>query len=87
MLTVFLIRAFTLDLVDHAAKMKAANAVTLAPAQRRSLGVGNATGLGMAPFLINHPACSIAGSPRARPRWRGCAACRMPRRGACFRRW
>ena len=57
MLAVFLIRAFTLDLVDHAAKIKAPKtAVTLAPALRRSLGVGNATGLGMAPFLINHPA-------------------------------
>ncbi len=57
MLTVFLIRAFTFDLVDHAARIKAPQrAVTLAPALRRSLGVGNATGLGMAPFLINHPA-------------------------------
>ncbi len=57
MLTVFLIRAFTLDLVDHMARIKSpATAVTLAPALRRSLGVGNATGLGMAPFLINHPA-------------------------------
>ena len=57
MLTVFLIRAFTLDLVDHTAKIRSPEtAVTLAPALRRSLGVGNATGLGMAPFLINHPA-------------------------------
>lgn len=56
MLTVFMIRGFTLDLVDHAAKIKSAEAVTLSPALRRSLGVGNATGLGMAPFLINHPA-------------------------------
>lgn len=56
MLTVFMIRAFTLDLVDHAAKMKSADAAMLAPALRRSLGVGNATGLGMAPFLVNHPA-------------------------------
>lgn len=57
MLSVFLIRAFTLDLVDHAAKIKSPSAaVALAPALRRSLGVGNATGLGMAPFLINHPA-------------------------------
>jgi hypothetical protein len=57
MLAVFLIRAFTLDLVDHAARIKAPQqAVTLAPALRRSLGVGNATGLGMAPFLVNHPA-------------------------------
>ncbi|MFZ5690991.1 MAG: hypothetical protein ACOY5F_07020 [Pseudomonadota bacterium] len=57
MLAVFLIRAFTLDLVDHMAKVQAPrNAVLLAPALRRSLGVGNATGLGMAPFLMNHPA-------------------------------
>jgi hypothetical protein len=57
MLAVFLIRAFTLDLVDHMAKVKAPErAVTLSPALRRSLGVGNATGLGMAPFLMNHPA-------------------------------
>jgi hypothetical protein len=57
MLAVFLIRAFTLDLADHMAKVKAPHAaVTLAPALRRSLGVGNATGLGMAPFLMNHPA-------------------------------
>lgn len=57
MLAVFLIRTFTLDLVDHTAKVKAPEkAVTLAPGLRRSLGVGNATGLGMAPFLINHPA-------------------------------
>jgi hypothetical protein len=57
MLSVFLIRAFTLDLLDHTAKMKSPNtAVKLAPELRRRLGVGNATGLGMAPFLVNHPA-------------------------------
>ncbi len=57
LLAVFLARAFTFDLVDHAARMRApATAVTLAPHLRRSLGVGNATGLGMAPFLVNHPA-------------------------------
>jgi hypothetical protein len=57
MLAVFLIRAFTFDLVDHTARVKSpATAVPLASALRRSLGVGNATGLGMAPFLVNHPA-------------------------------
>jgi hypothetical protein len=57
MLAVFLIRAFTLDIVDHMAKVRAPQAaVALAPALRRRLGVGNATGLGMAPFLVNHPA-------------------------------
>jgi hypothetical protein len=57
MLTVFLIRAFTVDLVERMAALRAGTtAVTLAPALRRRLGIGNATGLGMAPFLIRHPA-------------------------------
>ncbi len=56
MLTVWLIRAFTVDLVEHAARVKGgAHAVTMEPALRRHLGVGNSTGLGMAPFLLNHP--------------------------------
>lgn len=56
MLTVWLIRAFTVDIVDHMAHVRGGeNAVRLAPDLRRVLGVGNATGLGMAPFLINHP--------------------------------
>lgn len=75
MLAVFLIRAFTFDLVDHTAKVRSPlQAVTLAPALRRSLGVGNATGLGMAPFLINHPAlldCWIAARETALARVRG----------------
>jgi hypothetical protein len=57
MLTVFLARAFTFDLVDHAARVRRPDtAVPLTSELRRSLGVGNATGLGMAPFLVNHPA-------------------------------
>lgn len=57
MLTVWLIRAFTLDLVEHMAKLRApAAAVAMTPALRRRFGVGNATGLGMAPFLVKHPA-------------------------------
>jgi len=56
MLTVFLIRAFSLDLVEHLAKRRSpSTAVAMEPALRRTLGVGNATGLGMAPFVINHP--------------------------------
>lgn len=56
MLTVYLIRAFTLDLVEHVARLRSpATAVPMDPALRRSLGVGNATGLGMAPFIVNHP--------------------------------
>lgn len=57
MLAVWLIRAFTSDLVEHLARARApATAVRLDPALRRRLGVGNATGLGMAPYLVKHPA-------------------------------
>lgn len=57
LLLVYLVRAFTLDLVEHlAAARSPETAVTLDPDLRRRFGVGNSTGLGMAPFLINHPA-------------------------------
>ena len=57
LLSVWLIRAFTIDMVEHMAQMRAPKtAVRLDPAIRRRIGVGNSTGLGMAPFLINHPA-------------------------------
>ncbi|PLS22623.1 hypothetical protein [Neptunicoccus cionae] len=56
MLTVWLIRAFTVDIVEHiAAARGGVNAVKLDRATRRSLGVGNSTGLGMAPFIVRHP--------------------------------
>ncbi len=55
MLTVWLIRAFSCDLVDHVAARRCPGAARLAPEWRQSLGVGNATGLGMAPFLVRHP--------------------------------
>jgi len=56
MLTVWLIRGFTLDLVEHVARARGGEgAATLAPSIRRHLGIGNSTGLGMAPFLVNHP--------------------------------
>ncbi len=56
MLTVYLIRAFTVDLAEHMARLRAPDrAVALMPALRRRFGVGNATGLGMAPFLVRHP--------------------------------
>lgn len=49
MLTVWLIRHFTHDLVEHV------GGASLDRALKRHLGIGNATGLGMAPFLVNHP--------------------------------
>ena len=56
MLAVWLIRAFSIDIVEHAARMQSpATAVAMSPDIRRRLGIGNSTGLGMAPFLINHP--------------------------------
>lgn len=56
MLSVWLTRAFTVDLVEHLARVRGgARAVALAPDLRRMLGVGNSTGLGMAPFLVRHP--------------------------------
>lgn len=55
MLTVYLIRAFVLDLVEHVAKGRDKGAVPLDPILRRTLGIGNSTGLGMAPFIMNHP--------------------------------
>lgn len=56
MMTVFLIRTFVRDLLNHCAAVKGgANAVALAPELSRLLGIGNSTGLGMAPFLVNHP--------------------------------
>ena len=56
MLAVWLIRGFTFDLVNHiAAARGGAGAVRLDARLARGLGIGNATGLGMAPFLVSHP--------------------------------
>lgn len=56
MLAVYLFRWFTLELVQHVARMRGGDkAVDLNPDIARFLGIGNATGLGMAPFLVNHP--------------------------------
>ncbi len=56
MLTVWMIRGFTLDLAQHIARRRRPDtAAELAPVVRRHLGIGNATGLGMAPFLVGHP--------------------------------
>ena len=45
----WLIRGFTHDLVEHV------GGGTLDRALKRHLGIGNSTGLGMAPFLVSHP--------------------------------
>ncbi len=56
MCAVYLLREFSLDWVDYLATQKGGSqAVSLHPEIKRYLGIGNATGLGMAPYLINHP--------------------------------
>ncbi len=56
MMLVYLVRQFTFDQVNHVAKNKnPISAVKLDPKICRNLGIGNSTGLGMAPFIVNHP--------------------------------
>ena len=56
MMLVYLVRQFTFDQVNHIAKSKNPDsAVTLDESIARNLGIGNSTGLGMAPFIVNHP--------------------------------
>ena len=56
MMLVYLVRQFTFDQVNHVAKNKNPNkAITLDQEICKSLGIGNSTGLGMAPFIVNHP--------------------------------
>ena len=56
LLAVYLIRWFTIDLAEHLAKKRGGDkAVKFEPHIRQFIGVGNATGLGMAPFLLKHP--------------------------------
>ena len=56
MMLVYLVRQFTFDQVNHIAKSKnPKKAVSLDPEISRNLGIGNSTGLGMAPFIVNHP--------------------------------
>ncbi|MEM7254734.1 MAG: hypothetical protein AAF493_25255 [Pseudomonadota bacterium] len=56
MLTVYLVREFSVRLVEHIAARRAhRSSVSLPSPFARALGIGNATGLGMAPFLVTHP--------------------------------
>ena len=49
MLAVWLIRGFTHDLAEHV------GGAQMPREMKRFLGIGNSTGLGMAPFLVTHP--------------------------------
>ena len=56
MMLVYLVRQFTFDQVNYIAKQRnPKKAVKLDRSICRSLGIGNSTGLGMAPFIVNHP--------------------------------
>ncbi|MDC0468865.1 hypothetical protein OAN07_00280 [Candidatus Pelagibacter sp.] len=56
MMLVYLVRQFTFDQVNHVAKFKnPKKAVKLDSSICKNLGIGNSTGLGMAPFIVNHP--------------------------------
>jgi hypothetical protein len=56
MCAVYILRQFSLDWVHFLAQQQAnGNAATLARPLQRYIGIGNATGLGMAPYLIRHP--------------------------------
>ena len=56
MMLVYLVRQFTFDQVNHVAKFKnSKKAVKLDQKICKNLGIGNSTGLGMAPFIVNHP--------------------------------
>ena len=56
MMLVYLVRQFTFDQVNHVARKKnPKKAVSLDSEICRNLGIGNSTGLGMAPFIVNHP--------------------------------
>ena len=56
MLTVWLIKVFSHDLVEHITQAWGPDSwCPLDRRLKRHLGIGNSTGLGMAPFLVNHP--------------------------------
>ena len=56
MLSVYIIREFSVELVEHVAKKQnPSKAVKLENKIKQHLGIGNSTGLGMAPFIIKHP--------------------------------
>ncbi|MFK8029694.1 MAG: hypothetical protein AB8G18_05610 [Gammaproteobacteria bacterium] len=56
MFSCFMLRQASFDVAEHMARVRSpSKAVQLEPATKRYMGIGNATGLGMAPFLICHP--------------------------------
>ena len=56
MLSVYMLRSVIFDLIDFfSSKIGKKNSCKLDVKLKKKFGIGNSTGLGMAPFLINHP--------------------------------
>jgi hypothetical protein len=55
LLTAYLMREYSCDLVEHLAQLQSENAVRLDPAIRRYLGVGNGSALGLIFYVHRHP--------------------------------
>ena len=56
MMLVYLVRQFTFDQINHIAKNKNPKKFKELDIEiAKGLGIGNSTGLGMAPFIVNHP--------------------------------
>lgn len=55
LVTAYLMREYSCDLVEHLARLQSDKAVPLDPAIRRFLGVGNGSALGLIFFIHRHP--------------------------------
>lgn len=55
MLCAYMMRVFSIDLVNHLARCRNPDAPTLAPKIQRFLGVGNGSALGLNLYVNNHP--------------------------------
>ncbi len=56
LLTLYLWRHFSVELAEHVARARSPHAVPLSKRLKSYLGVGNASGLGLVPFVLRHPA-------------------------------
>ncbi|MCT2181512.1 hypothetical protein M3G00_00995 [Brevibacterium casei] len=55
MIAAWLFREFSLDLAEHCARAKNPGAASFDEEWARYFGLGNATGLGLVPYVVNHP--------------------------------
>lgn len=55
MLAAYIWREFSVDLANHLARAISPSAATIHPAIHEYLGVGNSSGIGLAPFVVRHP--------------------------------